>query len=70
MLIREFLRLVFQDYEDVVSYICKVYEGELPEACEELPLVVTSEAKANRVHHVSRVNEIISPLQLAQNHEI
>lgn len=61
---------LYEDYEDVEAYICKAYEGKLPKACEELPLVITSEANANRAHRVSRVNEIITPLQLSQKHEI
>lgn len=60
---------IYEDYEDVEAYICKAYEGELPKACEELPLLVTPEAKANRVHRISRVHKIIAPLQPAQKHD-
>lgn len=64
-----FLYIMFQDYEDVEAFICKAYEGELPKTCEELALVIAPEAKANRLHHVSRINKIIAPLQLAQKQD-
>lgn len=60
---------LYEDYEDVEAFICKAYEDELPKACDELALVITPEAKANRLHHVTRINKLIAPLQLAQKHD-
>lgn len=60
---------IYEDYEDVDAYICKAYEGELPEACKELPLLITPESKANRARHVSRIDNILAPVQLARDHD-
>lgn len=60
---------IYEDYEDVDAYICKAYKGELPEACKELPLLITPESKANRARHVSRIDNILAPVQLARDHD-
>lgn len=54
---------LYEDYEDVEAYICKAYEGELPNACAELPLVITPEIETNRVARVCRDSEIINSSQ-------
>ncbi|ONK62663.1 uncharacterized protein A4U43_C07F6570 [Asparagus officinalis] len=60
---------LYEDYENVQSYICKAYEGEPSKACEELPLITTPEAKANQEHRVSRAKMIMAPVQQADKHD-
>lgn len=52
----------FQDYENFESYICKAYTGDLPKACEVLPLTIHPKwiASADQVSYADEV--ITSPV--------